>query len=281
MNKKLPPESGEPSYKYQCLKVKISSILRKYDDDNDDDDDDDDDDDKNLEIINILEDAVYRTNNIITKSYMLLRLWILQKYHANNNVMPIITEETIKMAIKAILIPSSGPKPKNHNALLFEDFSTLRISINIIMEDGSNLSSILNYYATTMFTMIENNIKMHFMDYIKRFINSYFKHLYAVEIENKEFKKQLQKDLKVLKDDIINNTQNCHPKFHQWLLENRYKIVPEDREVNYYYDLKVNTQKYLKYMITMNIELEKIEGKMFQFFPLRTQIIPGSIKLDT
>jgi len=45
-------------------------------------------------------------------------------------------------------------------------------------EDGSNLSSILNYYSTTMITAIENNVKMRFFDYIKRFINCYLKHLY-------------------------------------------------------------------------------------------------------
>jgi len=33
---------------------------------------------------------------------------------------------------------------------------------------------------------------------------------------------------------------------------------------------KSKPQKYLKNMIWMNIELEKIEGKMFQFMPLRS-----------
>jgi hypothetical protein len=31
-------------------------------------------------------------------------------------------------------------------------------------------SKILGYYTTTMITSIENNIKMHFFDYINRFI---------------------------------------------------------------------------------------------------------------
>lgn len=31
----------------------------------------------------------------------------------------------------------------------------------------------------------------------------------------------------------------------------------------------------------MNIELEKIEGKMYQFMPLQTDIIPKFIPLDT
>ena len=34
-------------------------------------------------------------------------------------------------------------------------------------------------------------------------------------------------------------------------------------------------------MIWMNVELEKIEGKMFQFMPLRTDIVPKYIPIDT
>ena len=38
------------------------------------------------------------------------------------------------------------------------------------------------------------------------------------------------------------------------------KIVPKDFEVSYYYDVKATPQNNLKYMIFMNIELEKIES---------------------
>jgi hypothetical protein len=32
-----------------------------------------------------------------------------------------------------------------------------------------------------MITAIENNIKLHFFDYIKRFINCYFKNIYQAK----------------------------------------------------------------------------------------------------
>ena len=149
------------------------------------------------------------------------------------------------------------------------------------LEDGKNLSCILEYYSITILTAIENNIKMRFFDYLNRFINSYFKVLYKDEISNKEFKKQLFKDLHIVKNDIINGTLNANEKFHDWIKEYRYKIVPEEFEVNYYYDVKTTPQKYLKYMIFMNIELEKIEGKMYQFFPIQSSIIPNHIQIDT
>ena len=250
----------EPPDKYQCLKVPIKSILKN--------------ETKTLERIN---DAVMRTNYITTKSYFLLRLWILQKYH-NNQDIPHITEDTIKMSMKSLMKASSGPKAKGNNLLLLQEFQQLH---SFSLEDGKNLSAILDYYTTTMITAIENNIKMNFIDYVKRFVNSYFKSIYKDELQNKDFIKKLYKELHVVKNDIINETLTSDQKYHSWLNENRYKIVPQEYDTSYYYDVKVNPQRYLKYMIFMNLELEEKDAKMFQFFPLQTQIIPRHIQIDT
>jgi len=252
----------EPPDKYKCIKLPLHKIIKLND----------------QTTFNTINNAVYRTNIITTKAYMLIRLWILDKYH-NNIDIPDVTLDTIKMAFKSIVKSSSGPKPKGNNLQLYEEFKKLYKFDEL--ENGLNLSSVLDYYATSMITAIENNIKMHFFDYVNRYINSIFKHKYKKEIENKDFKKQLFKELKKLKTSIIDNTEDCDEKFKEWLKENRNKIVPKEFDTNYYYDVKANTQKYLKYMIYMNLELEKIEGKMFQFFPLQTHIIPKHIQIDT
>ena len=136
----------KPPDKYRCIKVPITSILYKnYDGE---------------KIFNTIQDAVYRTNYITTKTSLLLRLWCLEKYH-NGIDIPLIDENTIKMSMKSILLSSRGPKPKNNNLLLLNEFKNLH---NFTLEDGVNLSSILDYYATTMITAVENNIKMRFFD---------------------------------------------------------------------------------------------------------------------
>ena len=254
----------EPPDKYSCIKLHISSIFKQND--------------ENIEEnMNILQNAIIRTNSITSKTYFLLRIWILKKYHDNLDI-PNITEDTISMCMKSILKSSPGQKPKGNNLLLLNEFKTLH---NFELEDGSNLSSILDYYTTTMITSIENNIKLHFFDYIKRFVNSYFKHLYKDEIENKDFKKQLYKEINLVKNDIINNTLTCNNKYHIWLNENRYKIVPEHFDISYHYDIKITPYKYLKHMIFMCLELEKIERKSFQFFPIQTNSISRHIQIDT
>jgi len=78
-----------------------------------------------------------------------------KKYH-NNLAIPELTEDTVSMAMKSILKPSSGPKPKGNNLILFQEFQTL---YDFSLEDGKNLSAVLDYYATTMITSITNNIK--------------------------------------------------------------------------------------------------------------------------
>ena len=252
----------EPPDKYRCLKLPISSILYK---------------DNIKEYMKILQNAIIRTNAITTKTYFLLRLWVLQKYH-NKQDIPEITTDTISMCMKSIVKSSSGQKPKGNNAVLLKEFQNLN---TFEFEDGSNLSSILDYYATTMITAIENNIKMRFFDYVKRFVNFYFKHLYQDQMENKDFKKQLYREINLVKNDILNNTLTCDEKYHSWLKEYRYKIVPETFDTSYYYDIKITPYKYLKHTIFMCLELEKIERKSFQFFPLQTNAIPRHIQVDT
>jgi hypothetical protein len=257
----------DPPDKYRCLKLPLSSILYKTDD----------------AIVNmdILQNAILRANDITTKTYFLLRLWILEKYH-NNLAIPTITEGTISMCMKSINKSVLGQKPKGDNAVLLNEFQQLRDSLeDFELEDGSNLSAVLNYYTITMLTAIENNIKMRFFDYVRRFVVSYFKHLYKDQLDNKVFKKQLYKEINVVKNDIINNTLECDGKYHNWINEYRHKIVPREFEVSYYYDIKIEPSKYLKHMIFMCLELERIECKSFQFFPLQTNCIPKHIQLDT
>jgi len=61
MSKRKPPE-------YKCIKMKLLKILNStntY---------------KNQNVLEIINNSVIKTNKIVIKAYMLLRLWILKKY---------------------------------------------------------------------------------------------------------------------------------------------------------------------------------------------------------
>lgn len=251
----------KPPDKYKCLKLPVSSILRTTE----------------PNTHTILQTAIQRTNAITTKTYFLLRRWVLEKYHSNKPI-PEITTNTISMCAKSIMKPSAGPKAKGNNLVLLQEFQALN---TFELEDGKNLSSSLDYYYVTMLTSIENNIRVHYFDYVKRFVNSFFKNLHQEKLNDRLFKKQLFKELSVVKNDILNNTLICDVNYHSWLQEHRYKIIPKEFDTNYYYDLKAYPYKYLPCMIYMCLELEKIGRKSFQFFPLQTNAIPRHIQIDT
>ena len=97
----------EPPDKYSCIKLPLHKIIRNENYDS---------------TFTIINDAVMRTNYIIYKTYLLLRLWILQKYHKNENI-PFITESTIKMCMKSLVKESAGPKPKGENLKFFQEFN--------------------------------------------------------------------------------------------------------------------------------------------------------------
>ena len=224
-----------------------------------------------------LNDAVIRGSHITQKTYLLLRLWVLKKYHENIEI-PLITNKLIGLAMCSLLKDKNESKFSKDNLLLYKEFKNLH---SFKLEDGTYLRVPLDYYCIKMVTSIENNIKNNFILFLSRFVNSYFYKEYEKEIENKETKDKLIKELRFLKNDIINGTKTCNQKYHEWLETHRYKIIPSVFNKNIYFDIKTRPQSYLKYMIYMNIELEKKNAKMFHFFPLQTSSVPVHFDFDT
>ena len=272
-------KSKKPPDKYKTIKYTLDSILAK---------------DKNKKTIldeKILFNAVFRTHQVIIHTYQFLRLWILDKYH-NNKDISIITDDTIKMAFKVLVKSSQGPKPKGSNLKLYDEFTTFYndqyCKLNYDNKlDGSNLSSILDYSSTDMLTNIENNIKLNFTKYVRRFVNSSFKKINNEILEKADkgqktkLRKELNKDLSDIKNDLFDNTLLSNNKYHNWIKKHKDNIIPKDITNSIEFDINNNPQKYIKNMIYMCLEIEKLETKSFQFFPLRNNIILKNCPIDT
>jgi len=125
------------------------------------------------------------------------------------------------------------------------------------------------------------------VSYIKRFVNSYFRQSNNELLEKAErgkkttLRKELDKDLYEIKQDLLNNTSNSNPIYHAWINTHRPLMFPAEFKDSYEFDIKNHPQKYLKHMIYMCLELEKLKAKTFQFFPIRTNIVPKYIPIDT
>jgi hypothetical protein len=234
-------------------------------------------------------DVMMRTHKMMIHSYQFLRLWVLHKYHFNNRVIPHITKETIRLVFKCLKLDSRGPKPDNTTLLgefqqFYKDhYKSLQCDGKM---DGCHLSSVLYYMATDMLTNIENNIKLHFIKYLNRFVNSSFKLQHRKIVDETPrgkktiIRQKLQTQLARIKYDLLNNTLTCDEEYHEWLNQHRNHLLPTEYKDSYEFDIQQRPQKYLKHMIYMCLELEKLGTKSFQFFPLRTDIVPKYIPID-
>jgi hypothetical protein len=273
----------KPPDKYITVKCILDKIII---------DDKPDNELKKDDIKTILNDTCFRTNQIVIHTYQFLRLWILYKYH-NKLDIPIITEELIRMVMNTLSTKDNrGNKPTDENLKLLEEFNkfyeehykNLNYDNKI---NSSYLSQIINSMATDILTNIENNIKMHFFKYINRFVNSSFRKINndllekAKEGTKKKLRKQLNKDVYEIKQDLINNTLKSNEKYHNWINKHKENIFYKDFVNSYEFDIQNNPQRYLKSMIYMCEQIEKLETKSFQFFPLRTDIIQKYTPIDT
>ncbi len=262
-----------PPDKYRTVKCSIEKIVKS-----------------DLDMTKLF-DACFRTHKLVIHTYQFLRLWILNKYH-NKQVIPKIIDDTFKMCFKALLKESQGPKPKGDNLKLYNEFLKFyddeykQLGYDVKL-DGTNLSQILGYMSIDMITNVENNIKMHFVKYVKRFVNSCFKKQNNKLIDDcekgkkTELRKILNKELYEIKEDLLNNSLKCNKKYHEWINKHRHNIFPKEFKDSYEFDIDNNPQKYIKGMIYMCLEIEREDTKAFQFFPLRTDIIMKYCPIDT
>ena len=257
--KKVILTDKKPIDEYKCIKVPLKKILK---------------DSKNIDKI---EDCVNRANKIIIKAYQLLRLWILNEYEKTNTV-PKIDRNKIQMIQKSLFSTNKGRSPSKENLLFIKNLNNLH---KFEKEDGLHLSQVLMYDATFMITAIENNIKKNFQKHLNIYLNAYFKNKYGNKLAQAKFRHEIKKDIKCLEKDLMENTKKSNEKYHKWLDKNRSNIVPSTFKKNHFYYLKCKPQEYLKHMIWMNRETEKNGGKILQVLPLRSNIVPSSISIDT
>ena len=250
--------NGKKPDKYKTIKIPLTKIIR---------------DDRILKKIN---DTVIKTNKLVIHVYQFLRLWAIKKISENNFDFK-IKKEFIKMAFKALIDENNkGPKAKGKNSTMLEDFNEFfkdvysKLGYDQKM-NIKNISGIIGYMCTDILTNIENNIRLNFFKYLRRYVNSTFNRRNErilskiTGTKRKEKEKLLKKGLNELKDDLINNTKLCSKNYHKWLDNNRSKLLPIDLTNSHEVNLSSHPQKYLKYMAFMINEIEKrnklLEGK--------------------
>jgi hypothetical protein len=221
----------------------------------------------------VITNLVFEMNDLMIHSYQFIRLYVLKCYN-NNQSLPEINEKFILYCIKTLGIRSNqGAKSKDTELLeALQAFynNEYQPLLNHEKTKLQNTTFLLPYLATQLHASLSNNTQERFVQHFLRFINKTTTNITEDKAILFKFKKQL-----------LECNEETDAMFDDWKKTHLPNILPTKINKSVHYDVKVKPFDYLKGMLYMNAVLEKEELKLFQPLPLRNNIIPKHIILDT
>jgi hypothetical protein len=241
---------------YTTIKTTLKSVLHNH-----------------KEVQQVITNLVFEMNDLMIHSYQFIRLYVLKCYN-NNQPLPEINEKFILYCIRTLgEKTNSGRKEKDTSMLetlqAFYD-KEYQPLLNHERTSLKNKSNMLPYLATQIHTSLSNNTQERFIQHFLRFINKTTEKITEDKVVLFKFKKQL-----------LECNDETETMFDEWKTTHLPNILPENIKKSVHYDVKVKPFDYLKGMLYMNTVLEKEDHKLFQPLPLRNNIIPKHIILDT
>lgn len=270
-------------------------------------------------VLPIINDIVIRTNKIVIHAYNFIKLYFIHLYHKKKDI-PLIDKDFICHVFKVITkrkCNSGGYTEDNMPEQLKELTQFYKKHYKKTIDKNEELyydkmSYILAYEAIDIEKNINNNVQEHFIQHLFKFVNISFNVKETIDEINKEKiskeekklkKNAFYKEIRLVKNDLIGLEElKSDKKYHKWIKKHKKFIQPDKTEFDKNsipYDLKSNTQDYLKPFMYIGIQLEKIYDKidksnkkrdednkikqirLFNVLPLRTNIIPKNITIDT
>jgi len=279
--KEKPPEF------FKTIKISLKSVLKHPD--------------INTKILN---DAVVKSNKIVIHTMQFLKLYLLDYYETNSQTLPVISKELINNSMKVVCGEKTEKRGKPANKDTIEMKNTLTAFYNkhylpLTQNDPidyAGLSTVLDYLKEDVITMYENNIQMHYVEYVERFVNVVWKKKMIIDKIRKMGKTKTERDvrartlcneLRKIKRDLLNvdgKPYQSSNHYHKWIAEQKQFILPNRPKFeknNIMYDLKCKPMDYFPCMIRMMKQVECDGESVNNVFPLRSELAPKYIRLDT
>ena len=241
---------------YTTIKTTLKSVLHNH-----------------KEVQPVITNLVFEMNDLMIHSYQFIRLYVLKCYN-ENQPLPEINEKFILYCIKTLGLRDKRGKQSKDTDLLetLQEFydNEYQPLLNHKKTNLKNTTFLLPYLATQLHTSLSNNTQERFIQHFLRFINKTTTKITEDKATLFKFKKQL-----------LECNEETDTMFDEWKNTHLPNILPTNIKKSVHYDVKVKPFDYLKGMLYMNAVLEKEEHKLFQPLPLRNNIIPKHIILDT
>ena len=279
--KEKPPEF------FKSIKTSLKSVLKHPE--------------PNTKIIN---DAVVKSNKIVIHTLQFLKLYLLDYYENNNQTLPDISKELINNSMKVVCGEKTEKrgKPPNKETIEMKDKLTTFYNQNYLPLtqndpiDYAGLNTTLDYLKEDVITMYENNIQLHYVEYLERYVNVVWKKKLIANKIRKLGKSKMERDARIrtlcadlrkIKNDLLNvddKPYQSNHHYHKWITQQKQHILP--RKTKYeknsvMYDSNCKTMDYLPCMIYMMKQVENDGESVNNVFPLRSEITPKYIRLDT
>jgi hypothetical protein len=280
-NKKPPDKTQNLSY-YKAIKVPLKHIIKNYD--------------INQPKINHL---VSMAHKIVIHTLQFIKLYSLDYYDKNKKI-PTIDKVFINSCMKIICKEKATGRPaktevKDLKDILTKFYEQHYKPIQLDELEYTHMNTILDYLTIDILTVYETNIKQHFVEYLERYVNVVWKKKFMIEkirkikktkVEKESSINQLNNQLRKIKNDLLNVEDDKFKSksfYHQWIKDQKKLILPTKKfqKKNLYYDLQCSPMDYLPHMIYMMKIVEKEGITINNPFPLRTNIIPKHIRIDT
>ena len=220
----------------------------------------------------VIDHLIFEMNDLVIHTYQFIRLYVLHQYTQKLDF-PMIDDTFILYCIKTLGTRDNRGKKGKDTELLetLEQFYKTEYQplLNHVKTNLKNTTFLLPYLATQIHTSLSNNTQEHFIQHFLRFINKTTNEITEDKAILFQFKKNL---IELSETDIM---------FTEWKNTHLRHIIPQNIKKSVHYDVKVKPFDYLKGMLYMNSVLEKQESKLFQPLPLRNNIIPKHIIIDT
>ena len=261
-----------------------------------------------------INNAVIRANKIVIHSLQFLKLYLLDYYETHNGSLPAITKELINNSMKVVCGEKEEKrgKPPKKETIELKDMLTSFYNqhyLPLTQTDPINysgLNTILDYLKEDVITMYENNIQLHYVEYVERYVNVVWKKKFLTEKIRKVGKTKKEREARIrnlcaelrkIKNDLLNVVENndkngnanaytyqSHPRYHKWINAQKPFVLPNKKKYeknSIYYDLKCSPMDYFPCMIFMMKQVENDSESVNNVFPLRSELAPKYIRFDT
>ena len=251
-----------------------------------------------------INDVVIKAHKIVIHTLQFLKLYLLHHYDENHQTLPIIDKKLVNTVMKVMcgVNEEKRGRPPNKDTIELKDKLTVFYNEHYKPYtqddklDYTYMSNVLAYLTEDIITMYENNIQLHYVDYVERFVNVVWKKKIITEKIRKLCKTKTERETRIrslcselrkIKNDLLTVDKTAYTSksyYHSWITEQKKRILPNKSKYqkdSVYYDLKCKVMDYFPCMITMMKQVENGLETISNVFPLRSGITPSYIRLDT